>query len=57
MAVSTICRRCRQRIEADTEDDLVDQVQAHALDHGGAHGRHVPSRERILEHIRQDSAE
>lgn len=48
MTISTICIRCREPIIAIDEDDLVAQVQAHARDHGGAHGRHVPSREHIL---------
>ncbi len=53
--LETICRRCRELITAADEDDLVAQVQAHARDHGGAHGTHVPSRERILDHLRQDT--
>jgi hypothetical protein len=51
MTVSEICKRCKEPIVAVDEDDLVAQVEAHARDHGGAHGRHVPSRERILRHL------
>jgi hypothetical protein len=29
------------------------QVEAHARDHGGAHGRHVPKREHVLAHARR----
>lgn len=55
MTVSLICARCQELITAEDEDELVAQVQAHARDHGGAHGQHVPSRERILAHLhRQD---
>lgn len=44
----------RDAIVAQDEDDLVRQVEGQARDHGGAHGRHVPSRERILAHLRDD---
>jgi hypothetical protein len=53
MALTITCKRCQELINAETEDDLMAQVEAHARDHGGAHGRHVPSRERILAHLRQ----
>ena len=48
MTITITCRRCREPIVAVDEDDLVAQVQAHARDHGGAHGTHVPTREHIL---------
>jgi hypothetical protein len=48
MTITTTCRRCREPIIAEDEDDLVAQVQAHARDHGGARGTHVPTREHIL---------
>jgi len=48
MSITITCRRCRQPIIAKDEDDLVAQVHAHARDHGGAHGTHIPSREHIL---------
>lgn len=48
MGINTICKRCREPITATDEDDLVAQVQAHARDHGGAHGKHVPTRDHIL---------
>jgi hypothetical protein len=51
MSVTTICKRCRETIVAVDEDDLVAQVQAHARDHGGARGTHVPKREHILAHL------
>ena len=51
MAVTTTCKRCRQPIVATDEDDLVEQVQAHARDHGGARGTHIPTREHILGHF------
>jgi hypothetical protein len=50
MTISTICKRCREPIIAQDEDDLVAQVRAHARDHGGARGTHIPSREHILNH-------
>lgn len=52
MTISLPCKRCRETIVAEDEDDLVRQVEEHARDHGGARGRHVPSRERILAHLR-----
>ncbi len=48
MAMTITCTRCREPIVAVDEDDLVAQVQAHARDHGGGHGTHVPTREHIL---------
>ncbi len=58
MTVSVTCTRCHELITAADEDQLVAQVQAHARDHGGAHGTHVPTRERILAHLhRQDPEE
>jgi Protein of unknown function (DUF1059) len=57
MTVSVTCKRCDELITAEDEDELVAQVEAHARDHG-AHGAHVPSRERILAHLlRQDPEE
>ena len=52
MTVSVTCRRCKELITGQDEDDLLAQVEAHARDHGGAHGKHIPSRERILGHLR-----
>jgi hypothetical protein len=52
MTISTICKRCREPIIAQDEDDLVAQVRAHARDHGGARGTHIPSREHILNRVR-----
>jgi hypothetical protein len=57
MTISTICRRCKEPIIAVDEDDLVAQVHEHARDHGGAHGKHVPSREHILMHAQPDTPE
>lgn len=51
MTISMPCQRCRKMIVAQDEDELVHQVQEHARDHGGAHGTHIPSRERILAHL------
>lgn len=51
MTVSVTCTRCHDLITAEDEDELVAQVQTHARDHGGAHGTHVPSPERILAHL------
>jgi hypothetical protein len=51
MTMTTICKRCREPIIAEDEDDLVAQVQAHARDHGGARGTHFPTREHILSHL------
>lgn len=55
MSISTICKRCREPIIATDEDDLVAQVQAHARDHGGAHGTHIPTREHILARAHRES--
>lgn len=52
MSLSIICKRCKEPILAEDEDDLMRQVEKHAGDHGGAHGTHVPPRERILGHLR-----
>ena len=51
MTMSITCKRCKKLITAENEDDLMAQVEAHARDHGGAHGVHIPSRERILGHL------
>jgi hypothetical protein len=51
MTLSMTCTRCHELITATDEDQLVAQVQAHARDHGGAHGARVPSRERVLAHL------
>jgi hypothetical protein len=53
MTVSVTCKRCKELITAPDEDDLLAQVEAHARDHGGARGKHIPSRERILGHLRK----
>jgi hypothetical protein len=53
MTIRTTCRRCKQPIIAQDEDDLVAQVQFHARDHGGARGKHVPTREHILERVHE----
>jgi hypothetical protein len=50
MTWTTTCRRCGEPISADIDDELVATVEAHARDHGSAHGRHVPDREHILAH-------
>lgn len=52
MTISMPCKRCRETIVAEDEEDLVRQVEEHARDHGGAGGRHVPSSEHILAHLR-----
>jgi hypothetical protein len=57
MTLATTCKRCRQPIVAEDEDDLVAQVQAHARDHGGAHGTHVPTRDHILAHFNNQATE
>jgi hypothetical protein len=57
MAISTICRRCKEPIIAVDEDDLVAQVQEHVRDHGGANGTHMPSREHILMHAERDDTD
>ncbi len=54
MTVSMNCRRCKELITAVDEDELVAKVEAHALDHGAAHGKHFPLREHILGHLRRD---
>jgi hypothetical protein len=51
MAVSVACKRCMQLITAVNEEDLLAQVEAHARDHGGAHGTHIPTREHVLGHL------
>lgn len=58
MTISMTCKRCHELITAEDDDELVAQVQAHARDHGGAHGQHIPNRERVLTHMhRQDPQE
>ena len=52
MTIEMPCKRCRQMIIAEDEEDLIAQVEAHARDHGGAHGKHVPTPVRILSHLR-----
>jgi hypothetical protein len=52
VAITVTCKRCKEPIVAQDEDDLVAQVEAHARDHGGADGRHIPTRARILAHLR-----
>lgn len=54
VALTITCKRCKRPIVAEDEDDLMAQVEAHARDHGGAHGHHLPTRERILAHLRQE---
>jgi hypothetical protein len=56
MAVSITCKRCKELITAEDEDDLMTQVQEHARDHGGARGTHLPSREHILAHLHKRSS-
>lgn len=53
MTISVTCKGCRELLTADDEDSLVTQVEAHARDHGGARGTHIPSRERILAHAKR----
>ncbi len=53
MTISIVCKRCKEPILAEDEDDLMRQVEEHARDHGGAHGKHVPPRDKILGHLRQ----
>lgn len=52
MTISIPCIRCQETIVATDEDDLVRHVEQHARDHGGAHGKHIPTRENILRHLR-----
>ncbi len=56
MAISVTCKGCRELLTANDEDSLVAQVHAHAGDHGGARGTHIPSRERILAHATWSAA-
>jgi hypothetical protein len=53
MTISITCKRCKELITAEDEDDLMAQVQDHARDHGGARGTHLPSREHVLAHLRK----
>ena len=48
MTVSMPCKRCGETIAAEDEQQLVRRVQAHARDHGGAHGSHIPTSEHVL---------
>ena len=58
MTVRVTCKRCHELITAEDEDELVAQVETHARDHGGAHGEHIPTPERVLTHLhRQDAQE
>ena len=56
MTISIPCKRCKETIVAVDEDDLVRQVEEHARDHGGARGKHVPTRGHILRHLRGGGA-
>lgn len=49
MTMSLICRSCSQVLNAETEDELVDLGQAHAVGHGH---RPPPPREHVLARIR-----
>lgn len=49
--ISTTCKGCGLVFEAETEDELVTQVQAHIAD-AHAHG-HTPTREQVLDVIRK----
>lgn len=53
MSLSIICKRCKEPIVAEDEDDLMRQVEEHARDHGGARGTHIPPRGQILAHLRR----
>ena len=53
MAITVMCKRCKEPITAEDEAALVAEVEAHARDHGGARGAHIPSPERILAHLDQ----
>ena len=53
MTLTITCTRCREPITAEDEDDLIAQVETHARDHVGAHGTHMPSRQRILAHLKK----
>ena len=51
MDLTTTCKGCGVEFRAATEDELVDQVQAHIAER---HARgHSPSREQVREVIRQ----
>ena len=52
MTISIPCKRCKETITATDEDDLVRQVEEHARDHGGAHGKHFPTPNNVLRHVR-----
>jgi len=52
MTVSITCKRCKQPIIAEDEDDLIAQVEAQARDHGGAHGT-IPTRQHVLAHLQR----
>lgn len=55
MDLRVTCKGCRELIIAEDEDALVAQGEAHARDHGGARGTHIPSRERILAHVQRSA--
>ncbi len=50
MAVTTLCKGCAAELRAETEDELVLEVQRHVAQ---AHAAgHSPSREQVLKVIR-----
>lgn len=48
MPLELVCHACDVRLEAETEDELAELGEQHALD---AHG-HAPPREHVLARIR-----
>ena len=52
MTIRIPCKRCTETIVAIDKDDVVRQVEEHARDDGGWHGKHVPKREQILGPLR-----
>lgn len=57
MTITLPCPRCGDVVVAEDEDDLVEQMQAHARDHGGARGTHIPTREHVLAHLHKQDRE
>ena len=51
MPLELLCHACDVRLQADTEDELVDLGTQHAL---SMHG-HAPSRDRVLSRIRNQN--
>jgi hypothetical protein len=54
MNLTLTCKHCGAEVATETEDQLVERVEAHIHDHGGQHA--LPSREQILALVHRQQA-